>query len=156
MLTCLNLLTVMKTASSSRRGCTAWWCDLLTFRGRARRREYGMFLIYFTFASYLYYCLAKLALAAPADLPAPRGNLWIISAAYVLLGVLPYISVAARRHRDFGRSGWWAAVCFLPVVGQIWMIVIAVIESRSLPALRVPPMASASPAAPLSDAEAPL
>jgi uncharacterized membrane protein YhaH (DUF805 family) len=37
--------------------------------------------------------------------------------------VIPSLSVGARRLHDIGRSGWWQLLWFIPLVGQILLVV---------------------------------
>lgn len=103
---------------------------LISFNGRARRLEYAFVLIYAVFAYYLFYlfCFAPMFEGRERVIfDAPTQIFFPLSGVFVLL---PFLATAARRHHDFGRSGWWALVCLIPVLGQIWMLVIAVIDTQ--------------------------
>lgn len=104
--------------------------NLFSLNGRARRIEYALMLIYAALASYLFYffCFASLfggrehfVFDAPARILIPLSGVLVL---------YPFLATAVRRHHDFGRSGWWALVCLLPIIGQIWMMVIAVIDTQ--------------------------
>ncbi|MDX2548841.1 DUF805 domain-containing protein [Streptomyces sp. WI04-05B] len=81
------------------------------FSGRARRKEYWMFVL---FAGIAY--LALLAIGYAIDM------VWI---AFVLeLAILlPALGVAVRRLHDTNRSGWWILFGLVPLVGGITLLV---------------------------------
>jgi uncharacterized membrane protein YhaH (DUF805 family) len=41
------------------------------------------------------------------------------SAVYILLTLIPYIAIAARRFRDTGKSPWWCVSLLIPFIGYI-------------------------------------
>ena len=110
------------------------------FQGRARRKEYWLF--------WLFYGLGSLLLTAPfwvTDLARPftgteptgvlaRGTpeivLGILALLWFLMHVLPGIAVTVRRLHDTGRSGlWYLLGIFLPFIGHIWLFVLMVLDS---------------------------
>lgn len=90
------------------------------FSGRARRSEYW------------YYILANLIIliiAAVIDSvtglnfePLPYGVIYLL---YALATILPGIAVAIRRLHDVGKSGWFLLILFFPLIGSIWLLVLA-------------------------------
>jgi len=94
------------------------------FTGRARRKEYWMFVL-LTFGLYI----------VAAILDSVAGMSGTIAGAYgpimtaVALGLLvPSLAVGVRRLHDTDRSGWWLLIALVPIVGSIVLIVFFVLE----------------------------
>jgi len=95
------------------------------FTGRARRKEYWMF--------YLFYVLAIIALAIIDGIIgslSPEMGLGILSGLFILGSIVPFIALAARRLHDINKSGWWQLISFIPLVGPIVMLVFTVIKGN--------------------------
>jgi uncharacterized membrane protein YhaH (DUF805 family) len=84
------------------------------FTGRARRKEYWMFI--------LVYMIINIVLAVI--------GLDTISAIVSLALLVPSLSIAARRLHDTGRSGWWQLVLLIPIIGLIVLIVFLAQDSH--------------------------
>ena len=88
------------------------------FKGRARRKEYWMF--------YLFYVIFGLAVTVLDILLFGTaiyswGLLYLV---YFFALLIPYIAVSVRRLHDIGKSGWWLLIMFIPIAGIIWLIVL--------------------------------
>ena len=81
------------------------------FNGRARRSEYW----YFTLFNMLIGIVVGLIAMLIGD--------WF-SYVYSLALFVPGIAVGVRRLHDIGKSGWWCFICFIPLIGAIWLIVL--------------------------------
>jgi uncharacterized membrane protein YhaH (DUF805 family) len=86
------------------------------FRGRARRKEYWMFTLISTII------LFALVLADEYV-----GNEWL-SNGFTVLILLPSLAVTVRRLHDTDRSGWFALIALIPLVGTIVMLVFMATE----------------------------
>jgi uncharacterized membrane protein YhaH (DUF805 family) len=100
----------------------SWYLKVLKqyadFEGRARRKEYWMFILFNILFSILAAVLDNvLGIAHPVT---GYGPLYII---YVLVVFVPGIAVTARRLHDIGKSGWMLLLAFIPCVGGIILIV---------------------------------
>lgn len=82
-----------------------WFLKCLTqyadFTGRARRKEYWMFVLF----SLLIYFLVAIVLVA---LSATESAINIVIGLLALSLMLPNLAVTIRRLHDTDRSGWWA------------------------------------------------
>lgn len=101
-----------------------------TFTGRARRREYWMFIL---FNAVVIFVLAILAgvLSPNMDETGPSLNLGTaLYGLYTLAAFIPSLAVTARRLHDTGRSGWWQLINLVPFVGGIILLIFAVQDSQ--------------------------
>lgn len=97
----------------------ACWNKYATFSGRARRKEYWMFVLFnFLFAAGIQ--IVEMAL----------GTTGALSALYSLAVFLPGLAVCVRRLHDIGKSGWWCLIALVPIVGAIVLIVFACTDSQ--------------------------
>ncbi len=88
------------------------------FDGRARREEYWMFQLFNT--------LILVALFILGLLFEP---LFFIAFIYVLLVIVPSLSVTVRRLHDIDLSGWWVLIKFVPYLGELALFVMTCIDS---------------------------
>lgn len=107
-----------------------WWLkcikNYVTFEGRARRKEYWMFVL-FNFIVAIILGFFDAILFNAYIIP---GKMGYLGAIYGLFVFLPSLAVIVRRLHDIGRSGWWLAgyygmvfVCvILMAVGSIMAI----------------------------------
>lgn len=87
------------------------------FSGRARRKEYWMFMLFqFIFG------IGALFLDNLID-PSPN-SAGVISGIYSLAILLPSLTVGVRRLHDIGKSGWFTLIVLVPLVGAIWLLVL--------------------------------
>jgi uncharacterized membrane protein YhaH (DUF805 family) len=101
-----------------------WFIDVIkkyaVFNGRARRKEYWMFV--------LFYILIYIGLFVVESLVGSPGILVLIFA----LGLLvPSIAVSIRRLHDTDRSGWWILIGFVPLVGGIVLLVFMCLDGTA-------------------------
>lgn len=103
-----------------------WYLKVLKnyvgFQGRARRKEYWMFI--------LFNVLASLVLSIVGGIISQTLGL-ILTYGYMLAVLLPSLAVAVRRLHDTGKSGWFVLLSLIPVVGSIILLVFLVQEGQS-------------------------
>lgn len=95
------------------------------FSGRARRKEYWFFVLFNLLAS----LLLGVVDGAVGTYNASSGY-GLLSGVYILATFLPGLAVTVRRYHDINRSGWWALIWFVPLVGLIVHIVFTVKDSK--------------------------
>ena len=75
------------------------------FSGRARRKEYWMFMLFHIIIAY---ALVFLMVAFPAAV--------FVYWAYFLGSFIPSIAVSVRRMHDVGKSGWYILIPFYNLI----------------------------------------
>ena len=105
-----------------------YYLDILTnkyadFNGRARRKEYWMWTLYYTivllFAMFLDNVLGLNFELFGQDL----GYGWL----YVTVAIthlIPGLGIVIRRLHDVGKSGWFYLIILIPLIGFIWVLVL--------------------------------
>lgn len=86
----------------------------LGFSGRARRKEYWMFILFI-----LFNLLVSIGLmivdSVTGTFDAASG--WgLLSGIYTLAVLIPSLAVSARRLHDRDKSGWWLSLLLIPLV----------------------------------------
>lgn len=97
------------------------------FSGRARRKEYWMFVLV-NFFIIIALEIVMFILGSMDD------NLMLIGSGllslYGLYIFLPTLAVAVRRLHDVGKSGWWYFIAFVPFIGAIWLLILFASDSQ--------------------------
>lgn len=103
-----------------------WYVEVLkkyaVFEGRARRKEYWMFV--------LFHVIVSIALALLANVASILGILYIL---YILATLVPAIAVTVRRLHDTDKSGWFVLIAFIPFVGGLILLVLNILEGTKGP-----------------------
>ena len=96
------------------------------FDGRARRKEYWMFVLFnaiFGIVASLLDNLLGLNFSSEYSSYASVST-GIIASVYSLAVFLPTLAVGVRRLHDIGKSGWWLLIALVPLAGPIWLLVL--------------------------------
>jgi len=84
----------------------SWYVECLkkyaVFSGRARRKEYWMFM--------LFHVLIAMALGVVDGLSGGTGGASVFGSLYQVATVLPALAAGVRRMHDTDHSGWWLIV----------------------------------------------
>ncbi len=101
-----------------------WYLNVLknyaVFSGRARRKEYWMFVLFNLIIS----CVI-------AVVEAMVGSPGWLGAIYFLVVFIPSIAVSIRRLHDTDRSGWWLLIALIPLLGSLVLLVFFVLEGTA-------------------------
>lgn len=93
-----------------------WYIKVLNqytdFRGRSRRKEYWVFVLFNIFFSSL------------ASILSPQ-----LSFIYSLFVFFPSLAVLVRRLHDVGKSGWMFFIILIPLIGSIWLLILLLTDS---------------------------
>jgi uncharacterized membrane protein YhaH (DUF805 family) len=105
-----------------------YYLDILTnkyadFNGRARRKEYWMWTLYYTIVL-LFAMVLDNVLGLNFELLGQNlGYGWL----YVTIGIthlVPGLGIVVRRLHDVGKSGWFYLIILIPLIGFIWILVL--------------------------------
>lgn len=100
--------------------------DYAVFSGRARRKEYWMFVLFNLIILFVLVFLDRALGMAHAE-----SGYGPLSGLYSLAVLIPAIAVGIRRLHDTGRSGWWLLIALIPLIGPIWLLVLFVMDSEA-------------------------
>jgi uncharacterized membrane protein YhaH (DUF805 family) len=104
------------------------------FRGRARRKEYWGYILFWTI-------FFAIACTVAAFLDAGMGNFDIdhdrfpfvmtaVAVLFVLATFIPSLALIVRRQHDIGLSGWFYLLVFIPYIGNLIIFVFTLIPSQ--------------------------
>ncbi len=106
-----------------------WYLQVLRkyadFKGRARRKEYWMFVL-FNFIFSIFAMILDNILGTAME-GVGYGLFYIL---YALAVFIPSLAVSVRRLHDVGKSGWMLLVGLIPIIGAIWLLVLMVTDSK--------------------------
>lgn len=104
------------------------------FKGRARRKEYWMFVLFNLIFAIVAMILDNLLgttfkiSGGYSEVSMPYGWIYLI---YILAVIIPGLAVAVRRLHDVGKSGGWIFIALIPIIGAIWLLVLFCTEGNS-------------------------
>lgn len=106
-----------------------WYLKVLKnyagFSGRARRKEYWMFVLINMIIAFALGLLDGLL-----GFYDSQAGIGLLSGLYMLGIVIPSLAVAVRRLHDTGRSGWWLLIVLVPLIGGLVLLVFLVLDSE--------------------------
>ncbi len=102
-----------------------WYLKVMSqyadFDGRARRKEYWMFVLYNLVFSFV-------AAIVDVILGFSMGSFGLLASLYALVILIPSIAVCVRRLHDIGKSGWMMIAVLIPIIGAIWLLILFIQE----------------------------
>jgi len=108
------------------------------FEGRSDRKEFWYFLLFYVIASAILQIIDRIVFGGPQIIDS--GRHWVASydfqpltAIFGLISLVPLIAVTVRRLHDTGKSGWWALVGLIPLIGWIWILVLCAARGDPAP-----------------------
>lgn len=105
-----------------------WYLKVLKqyadFKGRARRKEFWMFVLFNMIFAIIAMIIDRITGLTFGELP--YGVFYLI---YCLAIIVPSLALWVRRLHDISKNGWMILIAFIPIVGAIWLIVLAVQDS---------------------------
>jgi uncharacterized membrane protein YhaH (DUF805 family) len=104
-----------------------------TFSGRARRKEYWSFQLFYLIFLFLLAGVAIFIDGASGNIPERGGQpiaLPLLIGGYVLVMLIPVVAVTVRRLHDIGMSGWWALLLLVPYIGGLIVLVFTLLPGQ--------------------------
>ena len=96
------------------------------FSGRARRKEYWLFTLFYMIFAIIAAILDNVLGIAIENLGYGPIYLLLCLALY-----LPALGVLVRRLHDVGKSGWFFFISLIPIIGGIWLLVLLCRDSMA-------------------------
>lgn len=111
---------------------SAWTSNYVTFQGRARRKEYWGFALFYMLALFILSFIGLAIDGALGNLGGSNGDGPVATVVVMVLGLLffflPGIAITVRRFHDVGLSGWLYLLFIVLSVIYIGGIIIFVIS----------------------------
>jgi uncharacterized membrane protein YhaH (DUF805 family) len=106
-----------------------WYLKVLKqyadFSGRARRKEYWMFVLFNSL-----FAIVALILDNILGLTIGKLPYGVFYSLYGLAVLIPGLAVSVRRLHDVGKSGWMYLIGLIPLIGAIWLLVLFCYDSQ--------------------------
>lgn len=96
------------------------------FQGRSRRKEFW----YFTLINALISMACGLV-DSTLQLPTLVEGYGVLAALYAAFAFIPTVAVTVRRLHDQDRTGWWALIMLIPIVGMLVLLYFMIQDSTS-------------------------
>lgn len=95
------------------------------FKGRARRKEYWMFVLFYSI-----FLIITSILDITLGIGFGDTGTGPITLLFYLAILIPGLAVTVRRLHDVGKSGWMILINFIPIIGGIWLLVLLLTNSN--------------------------
>ena len=106
-----------------------WYLKVLKqyadFNGRARRKEYWMFVLFNIIFGIIAMVLDNVLGLAMDSMG--YGPIYLL---YVVALIIPGIAVSVRRLHDLGKSGVMLFLVLIPIIGAIWLFILFLKEGE--------------------------
>ena len=112
----------------------AFWANYaeamkMFFAGRARRSEYWFVQLFLVLTNLAAAGIDLALMNGDVDRFIANGGGGIVGLIWILLTIVPALAVLVRRLHDTNRSGWWALIGLVPIVGTIIVLVFTLLDS---------------------------
>jgi uncharacterized membrane protein YhaH (DUF805 family) len=107
-----------------------WYLKVLKqyadFSGRARRKEYWMFVLFNIIFTVIAVILDNVfGLTVSPEIP--YGVFYFL---YTIAVLIPGLAVLVRRLHDIGKGGGWIFISCVPLIGGIWLLILLITDSE--------------------------
>jgi len=108
---------------------TSFWSNYSKFKGRSRRAEYWWIQLFLVLTNLAVAAIDLALMGGDVDRFIANGGGGIVGLIWILVTIVPALAVLVRRLHDTGKTGWWALIGFVPLIGGIVLLVFTVLES---------------------------
>ena len=91
-----------------------FWTRSFDFKGKSDRGDYWW--------AYLANLIVYFLTIFLDGFRSPSGESFLFFGTYVVLSILPMLSIGVRRIRHSGKSWLWIFIQFIPIIGGFWFI----------------------------------
>ena len=109
----------------------SFWSRYTMFKGRSRRSEYWFIQLFLIITNLAAAAIDLALMGGDVDRFIANGGGGILGLIWILVPILPALAVLVRRLHDTGRSGWWALIGLVPLVGGVVLFVFSVLDSTA-------------------------
>ena len=97
------------------------------FEGRSGRREFWLFLLFYVVVCAVLSVVDNMMFGGSRSVTSGAGwsmtgGFQPLTSIFAIVSLVPSIAVTVRRLHDTGKSGWWALVGLIPIIGWIWVL----------------------------------
>lgn len=102
-----------------------FYSKYVDFSGRANRAQYWWVMLYILIVEGV--CSAFMGSSGEGF----WYNLWYgVLGLFGLINILPGLGLAVRRLHDTGRGGGWIFINLIPLIGNIWFLILMLLPSQ--------------------------
>jgi uncharacterized membrane protein YhaH (DUF805 family) len=109
----------------------SFWSNYANFKGRARRSEYWYVQLFLVLTNLAAAVIDLVLMDYDVDRFIANGGGGIVGLIWIVATIVPALAVLIRRLHDTSRTGWWALIGLIPVVGGIVILVFTVMDSTA-------------------------
>ena len=107
----------------------SFWSHYSKFKGRSRRSEYWWIQLFLVLTNLVVAAIDLALMNGDVDRFIANGGGGIVGLIWILVTIVPALAVLVRRLHDTGKTGWWAVIGFVPLIGGIVLLVFTVLDS---------------------------
>jgi uncharacterized membrane protein YhaH (DUF805 family) len=107
----------------------SFWTNYANFKGRARRSEYWFIQLFLILTNLAVALIDFVLMDYDVDRFLANGGGGIVGLVWIVATIVPALAVLVRRLHDTNRTGWWALIGFVPLIGGIVLLVFTVMDS---------------------------
>ena len=108
----------------------SFWTKYAIFKGRSRRSEYWWIQLFLVLTNLAVAAIDLALMDGDVERFIANGGGGIVGLVWILVTIVPALAVLVRRLHDTRKSGWWAFIGFVPIVGAIILLVFTVLDSE--------------------------